>query len=71
MFVMLLGLVHAEEMTTILTADIADQKEREEYIFIPTLSTGESLNTVRFKSASHLAFGKSDLWQKSDSISLL
>uniref|UniRef100_A0A336LTB6 CSON000734 protein n=1 Tax=Culicoides sonorensis TaxID=179676 RepID=A0A336LTB6_CULSO len=56
LFVMLLGLVHAEEMSTILSADIADHKEQEEYYFIPTLSTGESLNTVRFKSASHLAF---------------
>lgn len=59
MFVMLLGLVHAEEMTGILSADIVDQKEREDYIYVPTLSTGESLNSVRFKSASHLAFGKS------------
>lgn len=55
---MLLGLVHAEEMTKILSADIEDHKEREDYIFVPTMSTGESLNSIRFKTASHLAFGK-------------
>lgn len=59
LFVMLLGLIHAEEMTKILSADIEDQKALEDYIFVPTLSTGETLNSVRFKAASHLAFGES------------
>lgn len=54
---MLLGLVHAEEMTKILSADIADQREREDFVLVPTLPNGESLNSARFKTASHLAFG--------------
>lgn len=52
---MLLGLAHAEEMSCVLSADIQDQKERQlEYEF-PTNSNGETLNEIRFKSASQLA----------------
>jgi hypothetical protein len=54
---MLLGLTHAEEMSSVLGADIEDQKEREEYVYIPTNSRGESLNQIRFKAASNLASG--------------
>lgn len=52
---MLLSLSHAEEMTTILGADIEDQRERQEYLDLPTNSKGESLNQIRFNTASHLA----------------
>ncbi|CAD7082428.1 unnamed protein product [Hermetia illucens] len=55
LFVMLMGLAHAEEMRTILGIDIADQKEREDYYEVVTNAKGESLNQIRFKSASHLA----------------
>ncbi|EDS33201.1 conserved hypothetical protein [Culex quinquefasciatus] len=55
LFIMLLGLAHAEEMSTILGADIADQKEREEYVYIPTNAKGETMNQMRFKSAANLA----------------
>ncbi|XP_058451418.1 uncharacterized protein LOC131430435 [Malaya genurostris] len=55
LFIMLLGLAHAEEMSAILGADIADQKEREEYIFLPTNARGETMNQLRFKSAANLA----------------
>lgn len=55
LFVILLGLAHAEEMSCVLSADIQDQKERQlEYEF-PTNSNGETLNEIRFKSASQLA----------------
>lgn len=50
-----MGLAHAEEMIAILSADIEDQKEREEIFYIPTNSRGESINQIRFKSATHLA----------------
>lgn len=52
---MLLALTHAEEMINILIVDIADQKEREEYYEMPMNGKGESLNQVRFKTASQLA----------------
>ena len=52
---MLLGLTHAEEMINILIVDIADQKEREEYYEMPTNNQGESINQVRFNTASKLA----------------
>ncbi|XP_055544264.1 uncharacterized protein LOC129729597 [Wyeomyia smithii] len=55
LFIMLLGLAHAEEMTAILGADIADQKEREEYVYLPTNAKGETMNQLRFKSAANLA----------------
>lgn len=55
---MLLGLAHAEEMSAILGADIADQKEREEYVYIPTNAKGETMNQLRFKSAASLASGE-------------
>lgn len=55
---MLLGLAHAEEMSAILGADIADQKEREEYVYIPTNAKGETMNQLRFKSAANLASGE-------------
>lgn len=55
LFIMLLGLAHAEEMSAILGADIADQKEREEYVYIPTNAKGETMNQLRFKSAASLA----------------
>lgn len=54
---MLLGLTHAEEMINILIVDIADQKEREEYYEMPMNAKGESMNQVRFKTASQLATG--------------
>lgn len=54
---MLLALTHAEEMINILIVDIADQKEREEYYEMPMNSKGESMNQVRFKTASQLATG--------------
>lgn len=54
---MLLALTHAEEMINILIVDIADQKEREEYYEMPINSKGESMNQVRFKTASQLATG--------------
>ncbi|XP_055608470.1 uncharacterized protein LOC129755820 [Uranotaenia lowii] len=55
LFIMLLGLAHAEEMSAILGADIADQKEREEYIYVPTNAKGETMNQLRFKTAANLA----------------
>lgn len=55
LFVMLLGLAHAEEMKTILGIEIADQKEREDYYEVVTNAKGESLNQIRFKSATSLA----------------
>lgn len=54
---MLLALTHAEEMINILIVDIADQKEREEYYEMPMNGKGESMNQVRFKTASQLATG--------------
>lgn len=54
---MLLALTHAEEMINILIVDIADQKEREEYYEMPMNGRGESMNQVRFKTASQLATG--------------
>ncbi|XP_055638323.1 uncharacterized protein LOC129776611 [Toxorhynchites rutilus septentrionalis] len=55
LFIMLLGLAHAEEMIAILEVDIAEQKEREEYVYIPTNAKGETMNQLRFKSAANLA----------------
>lgn len=55
---MLLGLAHAEEMSAILGADIADQKEREEYVYVPINAKGETMNQLRFKSAANLASGE-------------
>lgn len=55
MFVMLLGLAHAEEMSNLLQADIADLKEKEWFELMPTNSRGETLNSIRFNEASHLA----------------
>uniref|UniRef100_A0A182SRG1 Uncharacterized protein n=1 Tax=Anopheles maculatus TaxID=74869 RepID=A0A182SRG1_9DIPT len=56
LFVMLLGLAHAEEMSTILQMSIADQKDSE-YIWT-TSEQEESINEWRFKSAERLASGK-------------
>uniref|UniRef100_A0A182YAS6 Uncharacterized protein n=1 Tax=Anopheles stephensi TaxID=30069 RepID=A0A182YAS6_ANOST len=53
LFVMLLGLAHAEEMSTILQMSIADQKDSE-YIWT-TSEQEESINEWRFKSAEKLA----------------
>uniref|UniRef100_A0A182QPZ8 Uncharacterized protein n=1 Tax=Anopheles farauti TaxID=69004 RepID=A0A182QPZ8_9DIPT len=53
LFVMLLGLAHAEEMSTILQMSIADQKDGE-YIWT-TSEQEESINEWRFKSAEKLA----------------
>uniref|UniRef100_A0A182PRH8 Uncharacterized protein n=1 Tax=Anopheles epiroticus TaxID=199890 RepID=A0A182PRH8_9DIPT len=53
LFVMLLGLAHAEEMSTILQMSIADQKDSE-YIWT-TSEHEESINEWRFKSAEKLA----------------
>lgn len=55
LFVMLLGLTHADKMVSILLGDITDQKEREEYYEMPVNSNGESMNQVRFRAASELA----------------
>lgn len=57
MFLVILALMHAEEMINILIVDIADQKEREEYYELPMHANGETMNQVRFKSASQLAAG--------------
>lgn len=57
LFIFALALAHAEEMMGILIVDIADQKEREEYYEMPMNNKGESLNQVRFKTASQLATG--------------
>lgn len=57
LFMMLLALTHAGEMINILIVDIADQKEREEYYEMPMNSKGESMNQVRFRTASKLATG--------------
>lgn len=56
LFVMLLGLAHAEEMSTILQMSIADQKDGE-YIWT-TSEQEESINEWRFKSAEKLASGR-------------
>uniref|UniRef100_A0A182KFT2 Uncharacterized protein n=1 Tax=Anopheles christyi TaxID=43041 RepID=A0A182KFT2_9DIPT len=56
LFVMLLGLAHAEEMSTILQMSIADQKDSE-YIWT-TSEQEESINEWRFKSAEKLASGR-------------
>ncbi|XP_058059339.1 uncharacterized protein LOC131210151 [Anopheles bellator] len=53
LFVTLLGLAHAEEMSTILQMSIADQKDSE-YIWT-TSEQEESINEWRFKSAEKLA----------------
>ncbi|XP_049531699.1 uncharacterized protein LOC125949054 [Anopheles darlingi] len=53
LFVMLLGLAHAEEMSTILQMSIADQKDSE-YIWT-TSEQEEAINEWRFKSAEKLA----------------
>ncbi|XP_053679776.1 uncharacterized protein LOC128730722 [Anopheles nili] len=52
LFVMLLGLAHAEEMSTILQMSIADQKDAE--CIWTTDEQGESINAWRFKSAEKL-----------------
>lgn len=57
MFFVVLALLHAEEMINVLIVDIADQKEREEYYELPMHANGETMNQVRFKSASQLAAG--------------
>lgn len=52
-----MALLHAEEMINILVVDIADQKDREEYYELPMHANGETMNQVRFKSATKLAAG--------------
>lgn len=55
MFLVVMGLLHAEEMINILVVDIADQKDREEYYELPMHANGETMNQVRFKTATQLA----------------
>lgn len=57
MFLVVMALLHAEDMISILINDIADQKEREEIYELPMHSNGETINQVRFKSATKLAAG--------------
>lgn len=55
-FVIILGLAHAKETSSILQADMQDQKERDWIEDVPINAQGESLNTIRFDQASHLAY---------------
>jgi hypothetical protein len=53
LFLILLCLSHAQEMTEILNADIQEQHELEEYVVMSSAT-----NDIRFKAASRLVSGK-------------
>lgn len=55
LFVMLMSLVHAEQMVAFLDTDIADHKEREGYYDMPMHASGVTVNTLRFGFAANLA----------------
>lgn len=55
LFVMLMSLVHAEQMVAFLDTDIADHKEREGYYDMPMHASGVTVNTLRFGFAADLA----------------
>ena len=55
MFVTLLGLIHAEATSRILSEDMEDQRDREDYSLVPVNQNGISMNSIRFKSATKLA----------------
>lgn len=54
-FIVILGLIHARETSSILQADMIDQKERDWIDDVPINAQGESLNTVRFDEGQQLA----------------
>lgn len=57
LFLVLLGLAHAEEMDSILQVDMAEHQDREDYYItdMDIHSSGLPINDLRFKSASELA----------------
>jgi hypothetical protein len=55
-FVLLLGLINAEQISQLLSQDIEEQLEKEDYFYYgPTNKNGDTMNIVRFKTASKLA----------------